>query len=309
MLPDIGEREIGVARRLLSGAVEIAHDLGIDEIIVFQHAAMRSSCRFGANNSVSEEAIASSGSGRGRNAHRLRPQSASPAGCLRSIPRKPCRGRALRSASASARCRLPADVAVMVLDTMPPFQADFTVAKARDHHRILDRDRGLVIVAVQRPGLHLALVELAAVQQPMERMQAVIAGGADMAQRGLQLFGVLERTALPIEEAVMLVGQRRSQHDLRSVGGYLPARLSAILRSAEPGSSAGFELLICRNIFLSISRPASASIAPVLPDIEICPMPCPVLVPRPAATFRHRAIPCRRRTPAARPQAAISARR
>ena len=53
-----------------------------------------------------------------------------------------------------------------------------------------------------------------------------------------------------------------------SAGICHPAR-SAILRAAEPRNSAGFELLICRNIFLSISRPARLSIAPRSPDIAI----------------------------------------
>ena len=85
------------------------------------------------------------------------------------------------------------DVAVVILDPVPPFHADVAVAEARDHDRILDRDRALVIVAVQRPGLHLALVELAAMQQVMERMQAVIARLADVAERGLQILRVVQR--------------------------------------------------------------------------------------------------------------------
>src|SRR5450759_3600601 len=47
-----------------------------------------------------------------------------------------------------------ADIAVMILDTMPPFEPDAAIAEARDHHRVLDRDRALVIITVQRPGLH-----------------------------------------------------------------------------------------------------------------------------------------------------------
>ncbi len=76
-----------------------------------------------------------------------------------------------------------ADMAVVIFDPVAPFQPRGAVAEARDHHRVLDRDGALVIVAVERPGLHLPLVELAAVQQPMERMQVVIARRADVAQR------------------------------------------------------------------------------------------------------------------------------
>ena len=94
-----------------------------------------------------------------------------------------------------------ADIAVVVLDAMPPFETRGTVAKPRDDHRILDRDRALVIVAVQRPCLNLSLVELAAVQQMMERMQAVIACRADMAQARFQLFRVLKRRSFSTGES------------------------------------------------------------------------------------------------------------
>lgn len=60
---------------------------------------------------------------------------------------------------------------------------------ARRHQRVLYRDRALVIVAIKRPGLHLPLVELAAVQQLMEGVQIVIACRADVAQLGLKLLG------------------------------------------------------------------------------------------------------------------------
>src|SRR5439155_7198125 len=57
-----------------------------------------------------------------------------------------------------------AGVAVVVFDPMPPFAPDAAVAETRDHHGILDRNGALVIVAVQRPSLHLSLVQLAAMQ-------------------------------------------------------------------------------------------------------------------------------------------------
>src|ERR1700709_586473 len=71
------------------------------------------------------------------------------------------------------------EISIVILNAMPPFETDIAVAKTRDHHRILDRNGALVVVAVQRPGLHLSLIELAAVQQPMKRMQVMIAGRAD----------------------------------------------------------------------------------------------------------------------------------
>src|SRR5258708_3651657 len=88
-----------------------------------------------------------------------------------------------------------ADIAVMVFDAVPPFQPRGAVAEARDHHRVLDRDGALVIIAVQRPGLHLALVQLAAVQEPVKRMQIVVAHRADVAEGGFQFFGAVQGRA------------------------------------------------------------------------------------------------------------------
>src|SRR5262249_11091872 len=151
---------------------------------------------------------------------------------------------------------LAADIAVMILDAVAPFHACRAVAEARDHDRVLDRNRALVKVAVQRPGLHLALAELAAVQKLMERMQVVISRRADMAQRGLEFLGRVELDVLADRKRGH-VSQRRGVHSTISVpsAGICQPAPSAALRSGEEGSSAGFELLICRNIFLSISRP------------------------------------------------------
>ena len=154
-----------------------------------------------------------------------------------------------------------ADVAVMILDPVPPFQPGGAVAETRDHHRVLDRDRALVIIAVQRPGLHLSLVQLAAMQQAMERMQVVITRRADMAQRCLQFLGALQRRALGRAKRrsfrVITLRHVQSVISVPSAAICQPAR-SAVLRSAESCSSAGLELLICRKIFLSISRSAKA---------------------------------------------------
>ena len=118
-----------------------------------------------------------------------------------------------------------AEIAVMVLDPVPPFEPDAAVAEARDHHGVLDRNRALVIIAVQRPGLHLSLVQLAAVQQPVKRMQIVIARRADLAQRRFQFLGAVQRRACPSEKAVIPFKVIwRSKRNLRSIGGNLPAR-------------------------------------------------------------------------------------
>src|ERR1700722_12353622 len=126
-------------------------------------------------------------------------------------------------------------------------------------------------------------------QQPVKRVQIVIAGLADMAQRGFQLRGAVQHNPLAERGSRHRDTSVHSVNSVPSAGICQPAR-SAILRSAEPCSSAGLELLICRNTFLSISSPARAAIAPLSPDIAFCPCPSPVLLPRPAtinSSSRH----------------------
>ena len=78
--------------------------------------------------------------------------------------------------------------AVMVDEAAAPFPAQRRIVAARDQARILDRDHRLVIVAIERPGLDLALGALAAVQQAVERVQTVIALRPDVAQLRLELL-------------------------------------------------------------------------------------------------------------------------
>src|SRR5258708_39687858 len=170
-----------------------------------------------------------------------------------------------------------ADIAAMIFNAMPPFEANAAVAEPRDHHRILDRYRALVIIAVQRPGLHLALVQLAAMQQPMKRMQVVIARRADLAQRRFQVLGAFKPHGSGERKGC---GRVQGLISVPSAGICQPAP-SAMARSLESCSKTRLELLICKKILRSMPRSASAAIAPFSPDIAICPMPCPVLLPRP----------------------------
>jgi hypothetical protein len=70
-----------------------------------------------------------------------------------------------------------------------PLPPDILVSAARDQARILHRDHRLVVIAVEGPGLDLALGALAAMEQVVERMQAMISPRADIAQSGLELIG------------------------------------------------------------------------------------------------------------------------
>ena len=99
---------------------------------------------------------------------------------------------------------LGARLAVMIFDPVPPFLPDAAVAEARDHDGVLDRYGALVIIAVKRPRLHLSLVQLAAVQQPMKRMQVVIARRADLAERGFQFFGAVAGARSPPSEKAVI---------------------------------------------------------------------------------------------------------
>src|SRR5437667_6807787 len=97
----------------------------------------------------------------------------------------------------------------------------------------------------------------------MERMQIVIAGGPDLTERRFQFLGAVQRCAVTERKSCHPVQADRVQSTISvpSAGICQPAR-SAISRSAESCSSAGLELLICRNIFRPISTPARLAVTP-----------------------------------------------
>ncbi len=78
---------------------------------------------------------------------------------------------------------------VMIDQAAPPFAANGCIIATRDQARILHRDHGLIVIAIERPGLHLAFAARAAVQEFVERVQAVIAPCADVAQPRFELVG------------------------------------------------------------------------------------------------------------------------
>ena len=122
-------------------------------------------------------------------------------------------------------------VAVVVEHAVHPFAPQLAVVHAAHQGGVLARHAGLVAVAVERPGLHLALVELAAVQQAMERVLVVVALGADLADGRLQLGRVVIRRA---HRRISMPSKATSQ----------PARSTA-RRSGPPSRSAGLELFMC----------------------------------------------------------------
>ena len=83
--------------------------------------------------------------------------------------------------------------AVVIQDAVCPFAPQLAIDHAADQCRVLARHRRLVAVAVKSPGLHLALVELAAMQQPVERVLVVVALRTHRADGRFQLVGGHQR--------------------------------------------------------------------------------------------------------------------
>src|SRR5262249_790061 len=82
--------------------------------------------------------------------------------------------------------------AVVVDDAVDPFAAEGRILGARHQAGVLERNAALVVEAVEDPGLHLSLVQLAFVQQAVERMLAVIAIVADLAESALEFHRLQE---------------------------------------------------------------------------------------------------------------------
>ena len=120
-------------------------------------------------------------------------------------------------------------MAVMIEDAMRPLAPQLPVGDARDQGGVLARHGGLVAVAVERPRLHLPLVELTAMQQRVERVQIVIAHRADGANLGFQLSWGQQ------------AGHRLSSMPSKATSQ--PWRFTSA-RSGERSRSTGLELLI-----------------------------------------------------------------
>src|SRR6266404_4457249 len=120
--------------------------------------------------------------------------------------------------------------AIVVDEAAAPFAPQRRVIAARDQSGILQRDHRLVIVAIERPGLDLALVALSAVQQTVEGMKPMIAARADLAQPCLELIG------------------REQRHSVISRPSSATSQPAASIRrrSAEPSTRMGFVLLMCK---------------------------------------------------------------
>src|SRR5690348_12202825 len=81
----------------------------------------------------------------------------------------------------------------MVDETRAPGAPQVGGGEPGNKARILDRYLALVVVAIERPSLYLATVQLPAVQQLMKGVAIVIALGADGSKRRFQRVGGEQR--------------------------------------------------------------------------------------------------------------------
>src|ERR1700709_1449110 len=99
---------------------------------------------------------------------------------------------ALRQLEPAFDTALGADIAVMVLDPVAPFHPDGAVAEAGDHHRLPGTRPSMIIIAVQGPGLDLALVQLAAMENEAIVRHPAVARLTEHPQRCFQVAGAVE---------------------------------------------------------------------------------------------------------------------
>src|SRR5277367_4521005 len=178
----------------------------------------------------------------------------------------------------------------MVGDPMHPLAAQFAILATRDERRVLARDRRLIDEAVERPGLHLAFVELAVMQKAVERMQIVVAHGSDGPQRRLErLGGHRFRRGMYVHWETSIPSNAISQ----------PAAFT-FASSGDPSMRTGFELLIWMRMRRTCAWRASDSSVPPGPDTGMWPMRLPVLSPRPLAIISSSAnnVPSKNNTSA-----------
>ena len=126
----------------------------------------------------------------------------------------------------------PSSQAVMILDALAPLPPILGIGHPGQDRRILDRDHRLIIIAVERPGLHLFIGALTAVQAALKPMQVMVALGTDLAQPGLEL--AVAQLGSGVLTAYTSIPSKPTSH---------PAR-STLTRSVESSIRTGFVLLI-----------------------------------------------------------------
>ena len=117
----------------------------------------------------------------------------------------------------------------MVDDPLAPFAPELARLQPRQDVRVLYRDLRLVVIAVERPGLHLRPGEMPRLEALLERVQVVVARRADLADGG--------------DEVVRSHHRRHGTISIPSSATRHPAASTAC-RSGEPETRIGLVLLI-----------------------------------------------------------------
>src|SRR5262249_19757837 len=147
-------------------------------------------------------------------------------------------------------------LAVVIDQAATPFAAQLRRRQARQQRRVLHRNAGLIVVAVERPGLHLSARAPSGVQHPVERVQVVVALRPDRAAPRPQRPRRQRRRALrEVVHSCSLMPSSATSHP----------RAAASARSGESSSSTGLVLLIWIKIFRRTPSGSKAAKVPSAP--------------------------------------------
>src|SRR6185369_10531625 len=273
---DIVEGEIRIARRLGQALVEIGERVAGDEIVIGQHP------RHPVADDRRGEELGEGGGDRlqqGALGHEsdigIHGEAGAGEETLARGDIVAVEAQGIGQDEPTLDAAFPGLVAVMIDDALAPDAPQLRIVHPGHERGILHRDTALVIEAVQRPGLDLGALELAAVEKAMEGMAVVISRRTHRAQPRLQL---LRRQQLA-HSSISMPSWATSQ----------PA-LSSAWRSGESASSAVLLLFTWMKMRRPRGVAASNSMLPSGPDMLRWPMRCPVLLPRPAviiSSSRH----------------------
>jgi hypothetical protein len=170
--------------------------------------------------------------------------------------------------------------AVMFLDAFAPGAPQIRVFHPRQQRRVFQWNARLIVEAVQDPSLDLAVIELAAMQQTVKGVQAVIALIADAADTGKEF---LARPRSIGHNAISMPSCATSQ-PFAEASARSQNRRAAAVGIVDVHEDLAFD-----------AEPANAAIVPSSPATLICPMRRPLFVPSLPESSRRLAKACRRK--------------
>ena len=190
VLLHIFQREIGIARRLGEAALEIGHHVVADEIVVLQHAGdsfpvdvRREQFGQRRGNGFDQRLVADE-IHIGLDSENRFGQGAFPRDHIVAVETE-----AVGENEPALDTAFLLAVAVVVHDAVQPLAPQFAIVATAHERGVLPWHGRLVAVAIQRPGLHLALIQLAAMKKLMKGVFVVVLRGADCAQLRLEFVG------------------------------------------------------------------------------------------------------------------------